>query len=113
MGKLTSDQIKDAGLEGWNGGTAGIYAGYATGDFNAGTRFVSAIGKAADKADHHPDLLLTYPSVQLRLLSHDVGAVTDRDVRLARQINEIAASQTIEAGPTDEIERLYRADADE
>lgn len=114
MGKLTSDQIKDAALEGWSGGPAGIYAGYATGDFNAGVRFVSAIAEAADQADHHPDVLLSYPSVQIRLVSHDVGAVTERDVRLASTIHQIATTQGIDpAADTDDVKRLYGTGSDD
>ena len=35
-------------------------------------------------ANHHPDVTLTYPPVHIRLSSHDVGGVTERDIELAR-----------------------------
>ncbi|WP_370247117.1 4a-hydroxytetrahydrobiopterin dehydratase [Nocardioides sp.] len=70
-----------------------LHARYATGSFAAGVALVAAVGAAADAADHHPDLDLSYPRVLVRLSSHDVGGITARDLRLARTISELAAAQ--------------------
>jgi 4a-hydroxytetrahydrobiopterin dehydratase len=40
--------------------------------------------------NHHPDLDLRYPTLHVRLSSHDVGGITQRDIDLARQISEMA-----------------------
>lgn len=69
---------------------ATLHARFETGDFATGVKLVEAIGKAADEVDHHPDVDLTYPRVDVRLTSHDVGGVTLRDVRLARVISDLA-----------------------
>jgi 4a-hydroxytetrahydrobiopterin dehydratase len=42
--------------------------------------------------NHHPDVDLRYPHVDVRLSSHDAGGITERDVRLARTITDIAAA---------------------
>jgi 4a-hydroxytetrahydrobiopterin dehydratase len=42
--------------------------------------------------NHHPDITLHYGHVDVRLSSHDVRGVTERDVRLARAISDIAAA---------------------
>ncbi len=47
----------------------------------------------ADRADHHPDILIQYSKVTVTLWSHDKGGVTDRDLRLARQIEAAAKDQ--------------------
>ena len=60
---------------------------------------MDAVGAAAEEADHHPDLTLTYGRVDVRLSSHDVGGVTARDVRLARRISELAAEAGVTAAP--------------
>jgi 4a-hydroxytetrahydrobiopterin dehydratase len=52
---------------------------------------VNAIGAAAEEMDHHPDLNLRHTHLDVQLASHDVRAVTDRDIRLARTISSIAA----------------------
>jgi 4a-hydroxytetrahydrobiopterin dehydratase len=92
MGKLTGDEIAAAGLTGWTNLLGGLQTRIATKDFAAGLALVDAIGAAAEAADHHPDLDLRYTHVAVRLRSHDVGAITDRDVRMARRITEIAAA---------------------
>lgn len=70
-----------------------LYASYRTPDFAAGVRLVDAVAVEAEALNHHPDVTLGYGSVGFRLSSHDVGGVTDRDVRLAVRIQELAAEQ--------------------
>jgi 4a-hydroxytetrahydrobiopterin dehydratase len=57
----------------------------------SGLRLVNQIGDAAESANHHPDLLLTYPKVEVTLTSHDAGGVTSRDIAMARTISDLAA----------------------
>src|SRR5690349_5084355 len=97
--KLTPDQVLAAGLEDWRKLAQALHARFRTGSFTAGLDLVTAITEAAERADHHPDVTLTYPSVDVRLMSHDVGAVTQRDVDLAREISAIARERGIAADP--------------
>ncbi len=100
MDPLSYADIDGAGLTDWRMLLQGIHARFRTGDFTAGVRFVEAIGAAADAANHHPDITLTYPVVDVSLLSHDVSLVTERDLALAARISEIAADQGIGADPS-------------
>lgn len=95
---ITEQQFNTVGLTGWRWGTDHIIAAFATGDFMSGLAFVTAVAEAAEEAGHHPDVELTYPSVGITLTSHDVGAVTDRDLALARRIDAIAAERGLEHG---------------
>ena len=74
---------------GWAEAGKTIQRTFGTGDFNAGVSFVVAIGRLADAADHHPDILLTYPRVVVTLTTHDAGRVTEKDLRLAAEINRV------------------------
>ena len=49
-----------------------LQARFRTGDFATGLRLVDEIGAAAEEMNHHPDLDLRYPTVHVRLSSHDV-----------------------------------------
>ncbi len=48
-----------------------------------------AIAHLAEAAWHHPDLLLTYDSIEVRLMSHDAKGITERDFALAGKIEEL------------------------
>ena len=49
--------------------------------------FVARLVPGAEAANHHPDILLTYPEVTVTLSSHDVGGVTSRDLALAETVS--------------------------
>jgi 4a-hydroxytetrahydrobiopterin dehydratase len=100
MEKLTSQQILDAGLDDWRKLAQALHARFRTGDFVSGLKFVTAVAEAAEAANHHPDVTLTYPFVDLKLISHDVGQLSERDLDLARQISGIAREQGVDAEPT-------------
>lgn len=67
-----------------------VIARYRVADFAAAQELAGAIGRLAEEADHHPDLLVGWGYVEVRLSSHDVGGVTRRDLRLARAVSAAA-----------------------
>lgn len=104
--KLTADDITAAGLADWRQIMGVIRARFRTGDFATGLALVNQIGEAAEAADHHPDITLTYPEVVVSLSSHDVEGITSRDIDLARQISAFAA----ELGATADTSGLTQLD---
>jgi 4a-hydroxytetrahydrobiopterin dehydratase len=61
---------------------------FAFATFADAAAFVAVIGRIADDIDHHPEVALRYPGiVTVHTTSHDTGAVTKRDVRLAELVN--------------------------
>jgi 4a-hydroxytetrahydrobiopterin dehydratase len=57
-------------------------------DFKTVIRAIQKIAKLAEKAEHHPDLYLTrYKHLKILLTTHEARGVTERDFRLAKQIN--------------------------
>jgi 4a-hydroxytetrahydrobiopterin dehydratase len=94
---LRGQEILEAGLDGWRKVLDKIVVRFETGDFNTGAALVTRIAEAADEANHHPDVDLRYPHLTVSLSSHDVGAITARDIRLARRISELAAEAGVSA----------------
>ncbi|MBG0739307.1 4a-hydroxytetrahydrobiopterin dehydratase [Paeniglutamicibacter antarcticus] len=99
MEKLSSAQIINAGLADWRKLARALHGRFLTGDFAGGLAFVTAVAEAAEEANHHPDVTLTYPWVDLKLISHDAGGLTQRDLNLAGRISEIARERGIAAEP--------------
>lgn len=56
---------------------------------------VGAIAFLAESADHHPDLVVTWPRVTVKLSTHDAGGLTRRDFDLARKIDETVRTRLI------------------
>lgn len=88
---LTADEVLAAELGEWRQLLQGLSVRYRTRGLAEAIAFAGRVGELADAADHHPDIDLRYRHVQLRLFSHDVGGITDRDIALARQISAAAA----------------------
>ena len=78
--KLTGQQVLDADLTDWRLMLRSLHARFATGDFATGLELAGRIGTAAEELNHHPDLDLRYRHLDVRLNSHDTGAVTGREV---------------------------------
>jgi 4a-hydroxytetrahydrobiopterin dehydratase len=91
---LSADDVAGEGLDDWTFEDDALHAQFDTGDFATGLRLVNRIGEAAEAANHHPDVVLTYPSVEVTLTSHDAGGVTSRDVAMARKVSEFAEAET-------------------
>ena len=58
-------------------------------DFAEAFSFMTRVAFHAEKADHHPNWSNVYNKVHIKLQSHDKGGITDRDIALARIIEEI------------------------
>jgi 4a-hydroxytetrahydrobiopterin dehydratase len=96
---LSPKEIEAADLPDWRAIGQALHTRFRTGDFATGLRLVDMIGEAAEQANHHPDLDLRYPHLNIRLYSHDAGGVTSRDVALATRISELAAGAGVSADP--------------
>jgi 4a-hydroxytetrahydrobiopterin dehydratase len=103
-----SQVVAADGLDDWRFFLMGLHSRFRTGSFVKGLELVTRITDAAEAANHHPDVVLTYPQVDVDLTSHDVGGVTSRDLDLARTISAIAAELGVEAAPR-ETQRLELA----
>jgi len=79
-----------AALPGWSRDGAEIVRTFDRGNFNGSIAFVNEIADAANAADHHPDIAISWNSVTLRLSSHDAHGLTERDFALARTIDDLA-----------------------
>jgi 4a-hydroxytetrahydrobiopterin dehydratase len=97
---LSFAEVEAAGLADWRQLFEALRTRFRTGGFDQGLELVTRIAALADDADHHPDVDLRYPHVNVAIFSHDVFGVTSRDIDLARGISAAAADLGIAADPT-------------
>jgi pterin-4a-carbinolamine dehydratase/uncharacterized damage-inducible protein DinB len=99
-GTITADEFRASdGVDDWRVVRGAACALFRTGSFTAGVELVDAVGELAEAAGHHPDVDLRYGSVLVRLVSHDVGGLSARDVALARQVSAAARELDVPADP--------------
>ena len=65
-----------------------------TPDFMTSFKIVSAIVAPAEAMNHHPDIEFGWGYVRIKLTTHDAGGVTEKDHRLAAQIDAAIAPFT-------------------
>lgn len=99
MSRMSHADVEAADLPQWRLLYHALQTRFLTGDYATGLRLVQEIGAAAEELDHHPDLDLRHGHLNVRLYSHDVMGVTERDVRLARRISELARAAGVQAAP--------------
>lgn len=71
-------------------GRAAINKEYLFKDFVTAWSFMSMAALSAEKADHHPEWSNVYGRVEVTLTTHDAGGVTEKDLALARLMDEYA-----------------------
>ncbi len=91
---LSDAEIQEAlqKLPGWKKSGNSIERAFQFSDFVQAMDFVNRIAEAAEAVNHHPDIHISYNKVSLVLVSHDSGGLTQRDVRMAGKINELAGT---------------------
>ena len=99
--RITARAFHDAGgVDDWRVLYWGAYAFYRTGSFAEGARFVSAIADAADTLGHVPDVDLRPDGVTIRTFTREDGALSERDIELARRISAAARDLGLDADPS-------------
>lgn len=79
-------------LPGWSRRGDVITKTYQFRTFLSGIDFVVAVAKAAEAADHHPDLDIRYTKIIAALSTHSAGGITQKDLDLARQMDKLGTA---------------------
>jgi 4a-hydroxytetrahydrobiopterin dehydratase len=99
--RTTARAFHDAGgVEDWRVLFSGAHAYFRVRSFAEGASFVAAIAEVASAVDHFPDVDLRPEGVTVRTASGEYGALSERDVELARRISAKARSLQIEPDPS-------------
>jgi 4a-hydroxytetrahydrobiopterin dehydratase len=81
--KLQLSQLKD-----WQFNSDGIEKKFLFKNFTEALGFIVKVGVVSEKMNHHPELFNVYNKVNIRLTTHDAGGVTDKDFKLASEIDQ-------------------------
>ncbi len=91
MNTLHEDTVRTAleDLDGWELAGDRIRRELSFPGFREAIDFIVRVADLADAADHHPELHNVYANVTIELTSHDAGGITQRDIALARAIDDV------------------------
>jgi 4a-hydroxytetrahydrobiopterin dehydratase len=98
---VTARAFHDAGgVEDWRILFSGAHAFFRVGSFAEGAQFVAAIAEVAQSVGHFPDADVRPEGVTVRTASGEYGALSQRDVELARRISAEARTLGLEPDPS-------------
>lgn len=91
--RLGPDALKEAltTLSGWTRveGREAITKRYVFRDFSEAFGWMTRVALLAETMGHHPEWFNVYRTVEVTLATHDVGGLTELDVRLAHAIDAL------------------------
>lgn len=92
--KLSDLEIQRAlgTLPGWSRRGDALVKTFTWPTFPAGIAFVQRVARIADSADHHPDIDIRYTKIMCALSTHDAGGITEKDLALAKAIEETVSA---------------------
>lgn len=89
---LSDDEVADglrALAEGWSVVGNALLRTVEFDSFLTAVRFIGELAPVAERLDHHPDLRLSWRTVELSLSTHSAGGLTALDFALAGELDAI------------------------
>jgi 4a-hydroxytetrahydrobiopterin dehydratase len=84
-----TEKIKQEGPGAWFVEDGWLRRKFNTDGWPTTLMLVNAIGYLCEAAWHHADLSVTWGKLTVKLKTHSVGGITDKDFALARKIEEV------------------------
>jgi 4a-hydroxytetrahydrobiopterin dehydratase len=93
MPKLNPTDVQHAlaSLTGWSLDTDAPHTPPCLPSFDAAVARFNQIAQLAKDQDHHPEVLSSYTQLRVRIWTHDVSGLTDKDFKLAHSIDVLFA----------------------
>ena len=91
MDPLNEEEITVAlsSLPAWTRAGGSISRTVEFANFRAAMLFTGAVAYLAEKANHHPDILIQWNKVTLTLSTHSAGGLTAADMALAGHVDAL------------------------
>lgn len=76
-------------LPGWERRSDRLVRTFQFPDFVQAFGWMSSMALVAESMNHHPEWRNVYGKVEVELSTHEAGGITERDVRLAAEMNRL------------------------
>ncbi len=90
--KLSEEEIQEqiGKLNGWKVADGKVSKTFEFEDFVQAFGFMTRVAIEAEKMNHHPEWFNVYNKVKIDLVTHDVGGISNYDIKLAKTIDRLA-----------------------
>lgn len=87
--KLSGNELDEMvkSLSGWELKDGKLQKSFKFSNFIEAFGFMTRIALEAEKINHHPEWSNVYNTVTVKLSTHDIGGITDYDIKLANIID--------------------------
>ncbi len=103
-----------ANLPHWKLEDGWVRCTYKTNSWKGTLMVINTVGHLAEAAWHHPDITASYAWVEVRLMTHSAKGITDKDLALAKKIEEVVnwqpgldTSNSLEGTPAGDMRFSY------
>jgi len=86
---LSEEEIAERLPADWDRDGDEIVRAYEFDSYLEGVGFASGAAGLAEEAFHHPELIVDWREVEVRLTTHDAGGITTNDTELATRFDEL------------------------
>jgi 4a-hydroxytetrahydrobiopterin dehydratase len=89
--KLSETEIETAlaELNEWTIDGVNLKRRFEFANFAEALKFVNLVGERAEARDHHPDVFFGWGYAEFSITTHDTGGLTQKDLDLAREIEDL------------------------
>jgi 4a-hydroxytetrahydrobiopterin dehydratase len=81
--------VDDPQVAGWDVVDGRLHRAFAFADFSEAFGFMARVALIAEKLNHHPDWSNSWNRVEIAIVSHDQGGITDLCVDFATRVNRL------------------------
>jgi 4a-hydroxytetrahydrobiopterin dehydratase len=91
MKVLTQNEIETylKNLENWYLDKDAIRRDWILKDFSEAMDLINMVAVIAEEHNHHPEIQNVYNKVSLRFNTHDAGGITEKDIKIAQDIDKL------------------------
>lgn len=95
--RLPADQITEAlaACDGWQLVDGACHCRLTFPDFVCAFSFMAGAALISEQLGHHPEWSNTYNRVSIRLVTHDAGGVTEKDIAWIRAVLPLQRGATV------------------
>jgi len=83
--------VTDPDVDGWDVVEGKLHRTFVFADFSEAFGFMARVALIAEKLNHHPDWSNSWNRVEIAIVSHDQGGVSELCVDFATRVNRLTA----------------------